>query len=356
MTLTVQLNHHFAGFTLDVAFQAPPGVTALFGRSGSGKTTVVNAVAGLLRPDHGRITAQGTTLFDGKINLPPHKRQLGYVFQEARLFPHLTVKANLNYGAFFAQSSANFDEIITLLGIQPLLNRRPGALSGGEKQRVAIGRALLSNPRIHMMDEPLAALDDPRKAEILPYIERLRDRAIPVLYVSHSVAEITRIASNVVVLDQGRILQQGPVAQVFADPSLAPHLAAREAGSVLQARIAAQDADGLTRLDTAAGPIWLPQIAAPTGTKIRIRIAAQDILLSRTRPQGLSALNILPAMVASITQTDGPSTLIQLQIGPDLLLARITNRSARTLALQKGSPVHAILKSVAVAPNDIGGA
>ena len=354
MTLSVQLTHRFPGFTLDLAFQAPAGVTALFGRSGSGKTTVVNAVAGLLRPDQGLITTQDTVLYNGDINLPPHKRRLGYVFQEARLFPHLTVKANLNYGAFFAQTSGDFAEIIALLGIEPLLNRHPATLSGGEKQRVAIGRALLSNPRILLMDEPLAALDDPRKAEILPFIERLRDRAIPILYVSHSVAEITRIARNVVVLDQGRILQQGPVAQVFSDPTLAPLLTQREAGSILNARIAAQDPDGLTRLDTATGPIWLPHIAAASGTQIRIRIAAQDIILSRDRPQGLSALNILPAIVVSVTQTDGPSTLIQLKVGDDLLLARITTRSAQTLCLTPGTPVHAILKSVAIAPSDIG--
>ncbi|MBC7738478.1 MAG: molybdenum ABC transporter ATP-binding protein [Candidatus Saccharibacteria bacterium] len=356
MTLSVRLTHRFPGFTLDVAFDAAVGVTALFGRSGSGKTTVVNAVAGLLRPDQGLITARGVTLFDGRINLPPHRRRIGYVFQEARLFPHLTVRSNLKYGAFFARTSADYDQIVTLLGIETLLNRRPAALSGGEKQRVAIGRALLSDPMILLMDEPFAALDDARKAEIMPYIERLRDRAIPILYVSHSVAEITRIAHSVVVLDRGSVLQQGPVAQVFADPALAPHLGPREAGSLLQARIAAQDADGLTRLDTACGPIWLPRIDAPLGTPVRIRIAAQDVLLSRTRPDGLSALNILPATVATVTQSDAASALVQLHLGPDLLLARITRRSAEALTLKPGTPVFAILKSVAIAPGYIGGA
>lgn len=353
MTLSVTLHHEFPGFTLDVAFDAPPGITALFGRSGSGKTTVVNAVAGLLRPASGRIIADGTTLFDRTTNLPPHRRRLGYVFQEARLFPHLTVKANLTYGAWFAGGTCDLDEITTLLALKPLLARHPAALSGGEKQRVAIGRALLSNPRLLLMDEPLAALDDPRKAEILPYIERLRDRAIPVLYVSHSVTEIARLADHVVVLDQGRILQQGPVAQVFSDPALAPHLGLREAGSVIPARITAQDVDGLTRLETSAGPIWLPRIDAEPGTTLRIRITAQDVILSRTRPQGLSALNILPATVAAIRIGDGPGALIQLHLGQDLLLARITRRSAEALGLQPGTEVHAILKSVSVAPGDI---
>lgn len=355
MTLSVALQHRFPGFALDLAFEAPAGITALFGRSGSGKTTVVNAVAGLLRPDAGRIVADGVTLFDSKTNLPPHRRRLGYVFQEARLFPHLTVQANLNYGAYFAARSGSFDEIVGLLGLAPLLTRRPGTLSGGEKQRVAIGRALLSNPRLLLMDEPLAALDEPRKAEILPYIERLRDRAIPVLYVSHSVSEISRIADTVVVLDQGRILQQGPVAQVFSDPALAPHLGLREAGSVINARVTAQDPDGLTRLETEAGPIWLPRIDAALGTRVRVRIAAQDVILSRDRPQGLSALNILPATVATIRLGDGPGALVQLTLGQDLLLARITRRSALALDLQPGTPVHAVLKSVAVAPGDISG-
>ena len=354
MTLDVRLQHRFPGFTLDVAFQAPPGVTALFGRSGSGKTSVVNAIAGLLRPDAGLITASGITLFDGRINLPPHRRRLGYVFQDARLFPHLTVRGNLKYGAFFAQSSGDFAQIVHLLGLETLLARHPATLSGGEKQRVAIGRALLTNPRILLMDEPLAALDDPRKAEILPYIERLRDRAIPVLYVSHAVSEIARIAQSVVVLEKGRILQQGPVAQVFSDPGLAPHLGLREAGSVLQARLVAQEPDGLSRLDTAAGPIWLPRIDAPPGTRLSVRIAAEDIVLARDRPQGLSALNILATEVATITLTEGSGALIQLRAGPDMLLARITRRSVTALNLQPGLALYAILKSVAVAPGDIG--
>jgi molybdate transport system ATP-binding protein len=355
MTLSVTLQHRFPGFALDLAFDAPPGITALFGRSGSGKTTVVNAVAGLLRPDAGRIVAAGTILFDSKINLPPHRRRLGYVFQEPRLFPHLTVRANLTYAARFAAGSGDFDDIVTLLALAPLLSRHPAALSGGEKQRVAIGRALLSKPRLLLMDEPLSALDAPRKAEILPYIEALRDRAIPILYVSHAVPEIARLADHVVVLDQGRILHQGPVSQVFSDPVLAPHLGLRAAGSVIQARFTAQDSDGLSRLETSAGPLWVPRIAAAPGTILRIRIAAHDVILSRARPEGLSALNILPAKVVSLRLGDGPGALVQLQLGADLLLARITRRSAEALALHPGLDVHVILKSVAIAPNDISG-
>ncbi len=358
MTLSVTLGHKFAGFTLDVAFEAPRGVTALFGRSGSGKSTVINAVAGLLHPDRGRVASDDQVLLDvaRNINLPVHKRHLGYVFQEGRLFPHLTVRQNLAYGRWFAgRGAGDFDRIVTILDIAPLLQRRPATLSGGEKQRVAIGRALLNRPRILLMDEPLAALDEARKAEILPYIEGLRDQMdIPILYVSHSLAEVARLASHIVVLNAGRVVRQGSVAEVLSDPAAVPDLGLRDAGAFLTATLAAQDADGLTRLDTTAGPIWLPRIAAALGTTLRIRVAAQDVMLSRTRPEGLSALNILPATVAALRLGEGPGALVQLKVGDDLLLARITRRSAATLDLQTGTAVFAVLKAVAVAPADIG--
>lgn len=363
MSLTVALKHQFRGFTLDVAFEAPPGLTALFGKSGSGKTSVINAVAGILHPDQGRITTADTTLLDtkAKINLPPHRRRLGYVFQDARLFPHLNVRQNLSYGRWFARQTSpresaepDFDAIITLLGLNALLSRRPGALSGGEKSRVAIGRALLSNPALLLMDEPFAALDEARKAELLPYIEALRDQTkIPILYVSHALAEVARLATTIVVLEQGRCLRAGPTADLLADPDLAPSLGIRDAGAVLSATVTAQDADGLTRLHTAGGPIWLPKIDAAPGTALRIRIAAQDVILSRSRPEGLSALNILQGHVSDIRL--GPDgAMIQIAIGPDHLLARITARSATALHLAPGQAIFAIVKSIAAAQTDIG--
>jgi molybdate transport system ATP-binding protein len=359
MTLSVRLHHSFAGFTLDAAFDAPAGVTALFGRSGSGKTTVINAVAGLLRPDQGRIAQDDHVLLDTatRRNLPPHRRRLGYVFQDARLFPHLTVRQNLLYGRWFAsiKDGPSLGSVVDLLGIAALLHRRPNALSGGEKQRVAIGRALLCNPRLLLMDEPLAALDEPRKAEILPYLERLRDQtATPILFVSHSVAEVARLATTLVVMDAGRVLRAGPAHEVLSDPDAAPLFGLREAGAYLTARIAAHENDGLTRLETSAGPLLLPRVDAAPGTRLRVRIHAQDIILSRGRPVGLSALNILPATVASLRIGDGPGALVQLRAGDDLLLARITRRSAQALNLATGTPVFAILKSVSVARDDVG--
>lgn len=359
MTLQITLQHRFEGFALDVAFNAAAGVTALFGRSGSGKTTVINAVAGLLRPDRGRISANGVVLVDtdARVFLPPHRRRVGYVFQDARLFPHLTVQQNLLYGRWFAPrgSGVSLDRIVDLLGIAPLLTRRPAALSGGEKQRVAIGRAILSNPRILLLDEPLAALDDARKAEILPYLERMRDELdLPILYVSHAIAEVARLANTVVMLEAGRVTAAGPTGEILSDPATAPSLGLREAGALLTARVAALEADGLTRLDSAAGPLWLPRLSAPLGTVLRIRVVAQDVMIATTRPEGISALNILPATVRDIRHGTGPGAIVRLDLGGEAILARITRRSAAALSLAPGMPVFAVLKAVSVAQENVG--
>lgn len=346
MTLSVRLRHQFPSFDVDIGFDAPNGITALFGRSGAGKTTVIRAVAGLLRPDAGRIVLGDRVLFGDGVHVPPHQRRIGYVFQEPRLFPHLTVRQNLTYGG-----RANFAQVVEMLGIGPLLTRRPAHLSGGEAQRVALGRALMSGAELLLLDEPLAALDAPRKAEILPYLETLRDHArIPMLYVSHAVDEVARLASMLVVLDAGRVIRSGPARDILSDISATAIFGPREAGAMLTGKIAAHEADGLTRVETALGAIFIPH-QGRIGAQISIRIHAQDVMLSITRPADISALNILPVTVMGL-QPEGDGN-VMVQLGTQRLLARITARSCAALGLTVDSPCFAILKSVAVAQTDI---
>ncbi len=361
MTLHVDIRHRFDGFDLDVAFDAGSGITALFGRSGAGKTTVINAVAGLLRPDAGRITLSGQTFFDSDIRrfVPPARRRLGYVFQDARLFPHLSVTENLSFGARYAPRDAPGPaqgDVVRLLGLEQLLERAPLTLSGGEKQRVALGRALLSKPQMLLMDEPLASLDAPRKLEILPYLERLRDGplGLPILYVSHAVDEIARLADRIVLLRQGRVQQAGSLFDVMSDPSALPHLGVREAGAVLEARVIDHAPDGLSLLRISGGDLHLPGVQAPVGSTIRLRVLAQDVMLSLTRPEGLSALNVLPVTVQSVHPGGGPGAAIALQSGTDRIIARITARAASELGLVEGMTCFAILKATSVAPESIG--
>ncbi len=359
MSLSVDISHRLGELQLDIAFQAPGGITALFGRSGTGKTTVINAVAGLLQPDSGRIELSGEILFDSasKLSLPVHKRRLGYVFQDGRLFPHLSVRQNLTYGQRFARDTegASLEEVCDLLGIADLLDRRPGGLSGGEKQRVAIGRALLSRPRMLLMDEPLAALDSARKAEILPFLERLRDQTdIPMLYVSHSVAEVARLATTVVVLEGGQVARSGRAETVLSDPDMVRQIGVREAGAVLPATILRHHDDGLTELSVSGGRLFLPQMETAPGTVTRVRILAQDVILSRDVPVGLSALNILPADIIALREGSGPGVIVQMKSGEDRLLARITRRSADAMQLAPGDRIHAVVKSVSIARTDVG--
>ena len=352
MTLRVRLKHAFPGFAVDVDLTAPPGLTCLFGRSGSGKTTIINAVAGLLRPDEAEITLDGVALH----HLPLHRRRVGYVFQDGRLFPHLTVAENLSYGPRVRRLPlTDLDRIVELLGIGALLQRRPAALSGGEKSRVAIGRALLSGPRILLMDEPFAALDEARKVDILPYVEALRDSFnLPILYVSHALPEVARLATTIAVIEAGRLVAVGSATDVLSDPALAPRMGRADAGAILTARITAHEADGLTRLETVGGPIWLPKLAGAVGQRVRIRVAAQDVILALKRPEGLSALNILAVRVAAVQTGLGPGTLVKLDLGGESLLARITRRSAESLNIRPGSALFAVIKSVAVAQGDVG--
>lgn len=360
MSLSVQLKHRRPGMNLDIEFEAPPGVTVLFGRSGSGKTTIVDAVAGLLRPQTGRVAVDDWVLFDTGQGqwLPPHRRRLGYIFQEGRLFPHLTVRQNLVYGRWFAPRGGRREDparVIEMLGIGQLLDRRPARLSGGEKQRVAIGRALLASPRLILADEPLAALDEARKAEILPYFERLRDEvSVPILYVTHSAAEVARLATSVVALQDGKVLRHGPASEVLADPSVAP-TGVRAVGAVLQVRVAAHHDDGLTELQAGDARLFLPRIPHRVGDELRIRIPAQEVILSDRKPEGLSALNVLEGSVDTIRPGDGPGAIVSVRTHAGVVLARVTRRSVAALNLQPGKPCFTIVKTVALAPQDVGG-
>jgi molybdate transport system ATP-binding protein len=352
--LSVSVTHRLGDFTLDAAVEADRGLIALFGRSGAGKTSLVNAIAGLFRPLRGHIAIDGEVLTDTETGrfVPPHRRRVGYVFQEGRLFPHLNVRQNLLYGRWFAPRGSHggdFDHVVELLGIGGLLARRSANLSGGEKQRVAIGRALLARPRILVMDEPLASLDERRRDEILPYIERLRDELrLPIVYVSHSIPEVTRLATTLVVMSDGQVAAIGPTAEVMSRLDLFPLTGRAEAGAILTTRVAAHDhAFGLTTLAAAAGELQVPFLDLPVGTALRVRIRARDVMIALAPPVGLSALNVLPGTVAEIAGGDGSIVQMRLDCGGEALIARLTRRSVETLGLTPGRRVHAVIKSIA---------
>jgi molybdate transport system ATP-binding protein len=295
MSLSVDIRRRLGAFSLDATFQTSGRLTALFGPSGSGKTSLVNLIGGLLRPDEGRIITDGRVLADSaaRIFLPKHRRRIGYVFQDARLFPHMTVGQNLRYGRFFTPAAERYSDmegVVQLLGIGHLLGRRPGLLSGGEKQRVAIGRALLASPRLILMDEPLASLDDRRKAEIMPYIERLRDETkIPIVYVSHSVAEVARLATDIVVLDEGKVAASGPTSEILQRLDLLPEEERGEGGAVLEMQVAGRnEAFGMSTLISPAGEIQVAGLDAETGSTVRVRIRARDVIVATERPRGIS--------------------------------------------------------------------
>lgn len=347
-------------FQLDATFAADTGLTALFGKSGSGKTSLVNAIAGLERPDMGRIAVDGNVLFDSEsgIDLAPEKRRLGYIFQESRLFPHMNVAKNLGYGRRLARPTENhqeFDRIVELLDLGGLLARRPRTLSGGERQRVAVGRALLANPRILLMDEPLASLDAARKAEILPFIERLRDElSLPIVYVSHAIEEVIRIADTMVVMSDGGVAASGPVEKIMSRLDLYPLTGRYETGAVIAATIVGNDLTyGLTELAFAGNPLWVPRLDLPLGTELRVRLRARDVSLSLVRPEKTSFLNVLEGRVAEMDGGDRPQVDVLVDVGAPLI-ARITRRSSENLGLKPGMPVFASIKAVAIDRHSLG--
>ena len=359
--LSVDIRLDYPGFRLELAHDfAANGLTAVFGPSGCGKSTLLRVIAGLERGARGAVRFAGETWQGAGRATPPHRRGVGYVFQDARLFAHLDVAGNMRFAARRARrAGADPDAagIIAALDLQDLLARRTTDLSGGQRQRVAIARALMGAPRLLLMDEPLAALDAARKATILPLIERLRDNAgIPIVYVSHDLSEVARLADRVVMLDDGKLRRAGPVAQVLADPDTAATVGARGMGALMPARVLTHHDDGLTELAVSGGRLLLPRVAAPAGAALRLRIPAHEVIVSRDRPEGLSALNILPGTVTGLHHGDGPGVIVTLRVGSDDLLARITQRSATALALRPGTDVHAIVKSVSIAQADVGAA
>lgn len=342
-------------FVVDTAFASQGiGVTALFGRSGTGKTSVINMVAGLVRPDEGRIVVNERRLYDSEkgVHLPPEKRRIGYVFQDGRLFPHLSVRANLCYGMRLipaAEPRVSFHQVVGLLGIERLLTRRPAKLSGGEKQRVAIGRALLTNPSLLLMDEPLASLDGARKAEVLPFIARLsRELSIPILYVTHSLDEIVNLADTLVLMDAGRATAVGSVEDLMSRLDLEQLTGHSQCGSVLSTVVDVQDDSvGLTHLRFPGGVLKVPRIDRPQGTPVRVRIDAGNVAIALERPPQISIQNILPGTVEEIAEDNGSMVNVCVNIGRPLL-ARITPRAKMDLKLKTGQQVFALVKSVGI--------
>ncbi|MDA1132220.1 MAG: molybdenum ABC transporter ATP-binding protein [Proteobacteria bacterium] len=349
--LRVDVRREFPGGSVEATFDAEGGVTALFGPSGAGKSTVVNMLAGLERPQAGRIELEGDVLFDAarRIDIAPERRRVGVVFQEDRLFPHMNVRGNLRYGLRrlpAVRRRIEFDPLVALLGLGGLLDRRPATLSGGEKQRVAIGRALLASPRLLLMDEPLANLDAGRRAEILPFLDRLREElALPIVYVSHNVDEILRLADTLVVMGDGRSRAAGPVEEVLSRKDLRQWTGVQDAGSVFAATVRETGADGLAVLAFGGGELRIAG-GPPPGTRVRLRGHARDVSLALDRPTNISVLNVFDGKIVALEE-DGAQVDVRLDIGVPLW-ARITRHSANELRLAPGVRVFAMVKAVAV--------
>jgi molybdate transport system ATP-binding protein len=351
--IEVDVSGRIGALDLAAAFQTDAHVTALFGRSGAGKSTLVNMIAGLVRPDRGRIVVDGRVLFDSarRIDVPVHERRVGYVFQEGRLFPHLTVKHNLLYGRRRgAEDGPSLAQISALLGLDKLLQRRPGDLSGGEKQRVAIGRALLAAPRVLLMDEPLAALDAQRKDEILDYVERLRDETrLPIVYVSHAIEEVLRIADAVVLLAAGKVAASGAVEAVMGRTDLGSAGALFEGGAVIDARVVGHDPRyALTTLAFDGGTLSVAGAKAQIGEAVRVRIRARDVSLALEAPRSISVQNVLAAQVTDVTPPREGVVRVGLEVGNTSLRARVTHRAAEQLGLARGVTVYALIKAVSL--------
>lgn len=355
--LHIEVRKQRADFTLDVRIEVPmPGTVALFGRSGCGKTTLVNSIVGLLKVERARIALDEVVLEDtsASISVPIERRRVGYVFQESRLFPHLDVQANLRYGekrATGVQHFVSFDQVVEMLGLAPLLARLPHALSGGERQRVALGRALLSQPRLMLLDEPLAALDAPRREEVLPYLERLRDEfSIPMVYVSHRFEEVLRLATHVVVMDGGSVATQGTLESISRHAALRSIVGDEAMGSVVSGSIVSHDpSTGLAAVAVGEGILHAHLPSSTPGAHVRVHLLARDIILATQAVEGLSVRNSLRGVIVRIDAEDRDTDAIEVDIGNGaIVLARLTRAASVALALRTGMQVWVLVKSVSI--------
>jgi molybdate transport system ATP-binding protein len=353
--LSVAVKKRRGPFLLDARFELPtPGVVALFGRSGCGKTTLVNIIAGLLDADEGRVALGDIVLLDTerRLHVPSERRRIGYVFQDARLFPHLNVAANLKYGESRAAgpSYVSLDDVAGLLDLGGLMNRRTHRLSGGERQRVAIGRALLSQPRLLLLDEPLASLDAARREEVLPYLEILRDQlAIPMVYVSHDFDEILRLATYIVLMDSGRTIAQGGIADMSLNKDMRSIIGADALGAIVDGTVLGADpSSGLMRVKVGNGELRVRTADVAAGAKLRVQLLARDLIVATQAPQHLSVRNSLGGVISSVSSDDADSDLIAIDIGGTVIMARVTKAATNELALKPGLPVWALVKAVSL--------
>lgn len=346
---------------LDVAFRVEAGeLLALVGHSGSGKTTILRTIAGLWAPVEARVVVGGSVWLDTSagVDLPAWRRHAGVVFQSYALFPHMTAAQNVMAAMNADQSDrkAEAERLLTLVNLPGLSDRKPAQLSGGQQQRVALARALARKPAVLLLDEPFSAVDRATREKLHSELMELRTHLnMPMILVTHDMTEAQILADRMVVIEGGRAVASGATNEVLADPQAIRALGLRETGSIVTARVVGQDADGMTRLSTAVGPIWVPRVDADPGAVLKIRILAHDVMLSDRRPEGLSALNILPVTVEQIREGGGPGVLVSLQVGDEILLCRITQRSALALKLAPGAKSYAVLKSLSIARERIHG-
>lgn len=353
--LRLSVVKRWEGFKLRAQLEAPtPGVVALFGRSGCGKTTLINIISGLLQPDEGRVELDGMVLTDTRerVRIPVEHRRIGYVFQDARLFPHLGVLANLCYGLRRAPKesrSNSLDDVLALLGLEPLLGRRPHQLSGGERQRVALGRALLSQPRLLLLDEPLSALDAARREEVLPYLERLRDQlSIPMVFVSHQLDEVLRLATHMALMEGGEIVATGTLTDISVRPELRAIVGPEAVGAVLDGVVTRVNAaDGLADVQVGRGTLRLSIPGARVGAPMRIQLLARDIILATEPPRGLSVRNVIEGVITELSDDIGQTLLVKVDIGTGAaILSRVTRNAMEALRLRVGMTIWVLVKAV----------